>query len=310
MEVFVTGGTGYLGRHLIPALESQGHRCTAPSSRELDLTQEGSLSRFDAGTFDMVFHLAAWTRAGTFCRTRGGSQWLVNQRLNTNVLAWWKETQPRSKLIAFGTSVSYPKGVALKESNYLSGLPIEDFYAYAMTKRMLLVGLQSLAKEFGLKYAYFVPSTLYGPNYHVDGRPMHFIYDLIRKIIRGRELCEEVILWGDGNQRRELVYIDDFVDWLLMLTPRIENDVINLGEGTEHSIREFAQIICEVIGFPFERIRFDTSKYVGLTSKVLDVSAAHRLAPDLRRTSLREGLMRTIAWMLDSKLYLAAQADW
>jgi GDP-L-fucose synthase len=297
MRILVTGASGFLGRHLLPRLSRDGHTVVAPGSRELDLTRDGALSVLDGERFDMIFHLAAWTRAGTFCRTHGGDQWVVNQRLNTNALAWWRDKQPQAKLIALGTSVSYPKGVPLREEHYLDGAPIDDFYAYAMTKRMLLVGLQTLAKQYGLKYGYFVPSTLYGPGYHLDGRPLHFIYDLIRKILRGKEVGDPVVLWGDGNQKRELVYIDDFVELFLLLSITAENEVVNIGEGGEHSIRDFAAIICEAVGFDFARIEFDTSKYVGLKSKVLNVERLRQLVPGSRPTPMQTGLRRTIDWM-------------
>jgi GDP-L-fucose synthase len=289
MRILVTGASGFLGRHLLPRLVRDGHIVVAPGSRELDLTRDGGLAALDGERFDMIFHLAAWTRAGTFCRTHGGDQWVVNQRLNTNALAWWRDKQPQAKLIALGTSVSYPKGVPLREEHYLDGAPIDDFYAYAMTKRMLLVGLQTLAKQYGLKYGYFVPSTL--------------------KILRGKELGDPVVLWGDGHQKRELVFIDDFVELFLRLSLTAENEVVNIGEGGEHSIREFAAIICDAVGFDFARIEFDTSKYVGLKSKVLDVERMRQLAPEFRPTAMQTGLRRTIDWMQAEKAHLVLPAS-
>ncbi len=308
MRVLITGAGGFLGRHLVPRLKTEGQEVVAPSSREVDLTRDDALSALDGERFDMIFHLAAWTRAGTFCRTHGGDQWVVNQRLNTSTLAWWCDKQPQAKLIALGTSVSYPKGTPLREEHYLDGLPIEDFYAYAMSKRMLLVGLQSLAKQYGMKFGYFVPSTLYGPGYHLDGRPLHFIYDLIRKILRGQELGERVVLWGDGHQKRELVYIDDFVELLLRLSLTADNQIVNIGEGGEHSIRDFAGIISRAVGFDFEKIEFDPSKYVGLTSKVLNVERLQALVPDFVPTAIDVGLNRTIAWMQMEKAHLRLPA--
>src|SRR5439155_13507909 len=128
--------------------------------------------------------------------------WIINQQINTNVLTWWQMFQPQAKLIGVGSSCSYPPDRPLSEENYLVGEPIESLYTYAMTKRMMLVGMQALHRQFGLNYLCLVPSTLYGPGYHTDGRQMHFIFDLIRKILRGKRYGEPVVLWGDGHQSR------------------------------------------------------------------------------------------------------------
>ena len=129
---------------------------------------------------------------------------------------------------------------------------------------------------------------------------MHFIFDLIRKILRARRGGPPAVLWGDGHQRRELVYIDDFVGH--HGSPgecRFDDRLINIGAGEEFSIREFARIICELTGYDFEQIQFDTTKYVGAKSKCLSVGKLHGLMPDLKLTPLRDGLARTIDWFRD-----------
>lgn len=303
MNILVLGASGFLGRHLVRHLRAAGHRVIAPSSGELDLTRT-PLDEWDAGTtFHRIYHLAAWTRAGEFCATHGGDQWIVNQRLNTNVLAYWAKRQPQARLVAFGTSVSYAKGVALTEDNYLAGLPLERYYAYAMSKRMLLVGLQCLRQQQGLGYNYLVPSTIYGPDYHLDGRPLHFIYDLIRKIVRGQRFGEPVVLWGDGQQKRELIYIDDFIRLMDGLVDRTANDVFNVGAGEEHTIREFAAAICEEVGYPVGQLQFDTAGFVGAKSKCLSIENARAALGGYPVRPLREGLRETIRWAVESGLH-------
>ena len=296
MRVLVTGATGFLGTSLVRALRERGDEVVAASSRTADLTRDGTLEAIDPGPLDMIFHLAAWTQAGDFCLYHPGEQWIINQRINTNVLAWWQGRQPQAKLVTIGTSCSYDPELPLVEPNYLAGTPIESLYTYSMTKRMLLVGQIALRKQYGLRYLTVVPSTLYGPGYHADGRQMHFIFDLIRKILRAHLHGEPVVLWGDGHQRRELVFIDDFVRLMLQLVERVENEVVNIGAGEEHSIREFARLICDEVGYPFEEVRFDVEQYVGARSKCLNVSRLRQLVGDPALTPLTEGLRRTIAW--------------
>ena len=296
MKILVTGATGFLGTALCGRLEQQGHQLVRLNSGNCDLRHASSLEAFSSVSYDQIYHLAAWTQAGDFCLTHPGEQWIINQQINTHVLAWWHKSQPQAKLICMGTSCAYAPGSELVEENYLLGLPIESLFTYAMTKRMLFVGLLALQKQFGLKHLCLVPSTLYGPGYHTDGRQMHFIFDLIRKILRGKLHGEPVVLWGDGHQNRELVYVEDFVSLALRLAGTCENELINIGAGNELSIRHFTRLICEQVGYDFNSIQFDTSRYVGARSKCLSIRKLRGLIPDLQFTPLETGLARTIEW--------------
>jgi GDP-L-fucose synthase len=303
VKVLVTGGHGFLGTALCRVLADQGHELTRPRSSECDLTVPGSLERAAGDRYDMIYHLAAWTQAGDFCLRHPGEQWVINQKLNTNVLAWWADRQRQAKLVFMGTSCAYAPGSDLVEEKYMDGEPIDSLYTYAMTKRMLYQGARALHRQFGLRYLCVVPSTLYGPGYHTDGRQMHFIFDLIRKIIRGREFGDPVVLWGDGHQKREVVLLEDFIRALLELAGGVDNDLVNIGAGEEHTIRDFAAQICRIVGYPAERIQYDTSRYVGATSKCLGIAKLRRLMPSYAVTPLEAGLRSTIAWFYESKAY-------
>lgn len=296
MKILVTGASGFLGSGLCPYLHEGGHEVTVLDSRKANLTEQRSLLPFTGTKYDQIYHLAAWTQAGDFCLRHPGEQWIVNQQINTNVLTWWQQHQPQAKLIAIGTSCAYAPGSDLREENYMKGDPIESLYTYAMTKRMLYAGLRALQQQFGLRYLCVVPSTLYGPGYHTDERQMHFIFDLIRKILRGARDGEPVVLWGTGEQRRELVFRDDFVRYMVTLAASQENDLVNIGAGEEYSIRDFARLICDHVGYPFSKIEFDTDRYVGALSKCLSTAKLDRLLPGRASTPLAEGLRRTIDW--------------
>ncbi|MBM3855797.1 MAG: NAD-dependent epimerase/dehydratase family protein [Verrucomicrobia bacterium] len=296
MNIFVTGGGGFLGRHLCAALEGSGHRVVAPGSRTCDLLQAGALANWDGERFDRIFHLAAWTQAGDFCLRHVGEQWVRNQRINTAVITWWAERQPQAKLVAIGTSCAYAPELPLREEFYLEGQPIESLYTYAMTKRMLLVGLRAMEKQHGLRHLTVVPSTLYGTGYHVSGRQLHFIFDLIRKILLGRLGGEPVVLWGDGYQRRELIHVADFVQATLALADTVDNEVVNIGGGREHTIREFADLICREVDYDPAQIQYDASRYVGARSKCLEIARLRRLRPDFAPLPLEIGLPPVIAW--------------
>jgi GDP-L-fucose synthase len=269
-------------------------------SRQCNLLRLESLYSFHE-RYDQIWHLAAWTQAGDFCLHHPGEQWIINQHINTNVLDWWRSHQPQAKLIAIGTSCSYAPGVELAEANYLNGDPVPELYSYAMTKRMLLIGLQALSRQFGLKYLYLIPSTLYGAGYHPKGKQRHFIFDLIDKIIRGASTNAPVQLWGDGYQKRELIYVQDFVKAALQLAEVVPNDIVNIGSGVEYSIRWYAERICELVGYDSATIRYDTSRYVGVRSKQLSTRKLKSLLPHFEVTPVEQALNATVEWVLEEQ---------
>lgn len=300
MKIIVTGSSGFLGTTLCSFLEAQGHELTRLTSRNCDLRRADSLNVYSGEKYDLLYHLAAWTQAGDFCIKHPGEQWIINQQINTNVLAWWAQQQPQAKLVFMGTSCAYASRSSLRETEYMLGEPIDSLYTYAMTKRMLYQGANALSQQFGLRYLCAVPSTLYGAGYHTDGRQMHFIFDLIRKIIRGKEFGEPVVLWGDGNQKRELVFVDDFVRILWQLVQRFDNEIFNIGAGEEYSIRAFAAYICKEVGYPVEKIQYDTNRYVGAKSKCLNIEKVRQALPGYTLLPLDYGLKKTIEWFYET----------
>ncbi len=302
MNVFVTGGGGFLGRHLVAALRQAGHHVEAPNSKECDLLRDGCFAPWHGRAFDQIWHLAAWTQAGDFCLRHPAEQWVKNQQMNTRVLEWWMTEHTQAKLISIGTSCAYAPDLPLVETHYFDGQPIDSLYTYAMTKRMMAVGLRAAQKQYGLRHLTLVPSTLYGPGYHTDGRQLHFIFDLIRKILRGSLYGDPVVLWGDGYQRRELIHVHDFVQAALILAQHVDNELVNIGCGYERTIREFAELICEDTGYNSSQIVYDTSKYVGAKSKCLDIGKLRGLVPGFAPVSLEEGLPPVIEWMEEHHL--------
>lgn len=305
MKIFVTGGLGFLGSAFVKKLRSLGYEVDAPSSKQVNLISSTEINQFNQFRYDAIYHLAAWTQAGDFCLRHPGEQWLINQRINTTILEWWCHHQPQAKMTIIGTSCAYAPGADLREENYMRGEPVESLYTYAMTKRMLLQGVRALHQQYQLQWLCVVPSTLYGPGYHTDGRQMHFIFDLIRKILRGKYLGETVQLWGDGYQRRELVYLDDFINAVLHLFENTTNQLVNIGAGEDYTIREFAEKICSIVGYDHNLIEYDTSKYVGATTKKLSIEVLEKLMPDYfeNKTTLVKGLNKVIQWFDESKFY-------
>ena len=208
----MTGASGFVGSQLKPYLETLQYDVTTVSLRDVDITNQYALSDAIHGNFDIVLHLAAWTKPGTFCKEFPGDQFLVNSTLNTAMLQWWKNNAPAAKFVTFGTSVSYsPDNPRLVEETYLDSNSDTNYIGYWAAKRHLLYGLQSLRKQYGMDYLYIVPSMIFGPGYDLQRHPWHFIYDIIFKLLHAKRSGTPAVLWGDGYQRRELIYITGFL---------------------------------------------------------------------------------------------------
>ena len=268
IKILVTGATGFLGRHFVKKISSENSEVFISNTKNGNLHDyEGFSNCFWDIKFDYIYHLAAKTKAGDYCLTHKGEQWIDNQRLNTNILRYWVEKQSQAKIIAMGTSCMFePSDKPLEEKDCLVGDPDEGLATYAYTKRMLLIGLQSIAEQYGLEYTYFIPSTLYGTDFDLDDS--HFIFDLVKKIYNGKHHGDDVILWGNGHQRRELIFIDDVVKMMWDLRDE-KNEIINLGSGVDNSIREFASYVCKYIEYDESKIDYDTTKYVGANVKIM-----------------------------------------
>jgi GDP-L-fucose synthase len=141
-----------------------------------------------------------------------------------------------------------------------------------------------------------IPSTLFGAGYHTESKQLHFIFDLIRKIVRGKLYGEKVSLWGDGEQKRELIYLPDFVRAAIDLSGRVDNEIVNIGSGDERSIRWYAEHVSRLVGFDAGSISYDKDRYTGVRSKQLRIDKLRRLLPGFELTPLEVALSETVQW--------------
>jgi GDP-L-fucose synthase len=294
MRALVTGGSGFLGAHLVERLEGNGHAVIVPRSADYDLTHEDDTARLFRDTApDIVFHLAAVAGGIGANRAEPGRFWHANLLMGTHVLEQSRAAGVR-KLVMLGTICSYPKHtpVPFREEDLWDGYPEETNAPYGVAKKALLVGAQAYREQYGLNAITLLPVNLYGPRDNFDLETSHVIPALVRKMLESRD---EVVLWGDGTPTREFLYVEDCAEGIALAGERYDDpEPVNLGSGEEISIRELAELVAELTGFEGE-IRWDTSKPNGQPRRLLDTSKAERFG-FRAQTSLRDGLERTIAW--------------
>ena len=294
MKVLVTGASGFVGRHLVPRLIIEGYEVSYSDSSNYELLGGTAYDyKNDTLSYDYIIHLAVKTAAGGYCQEHPGEQFLINSHINSYMLNEWKDRFPNAKMITFGSSCSYDKNSIKIENNYLKGDVEPGYEVYGNIKRNLLIGLQAMKKEYNMNYSFLIPSVLYGPEYNLDDR--HFIFDLIRKIVNAQNGGPEVVLWGDGTQTRELIYIEDAIN-IILEAMEWDLEVVNLSSGIEYSIHDYAKTICDIVGYDSSNINYDITKFVGSKSKNL----VNTFLNDYKFTPIKEGLKKTIDYYENS----------
>jgi GDP-L-fucose synthase len=295
VKTLVTGGSGFLGSHLVELLESHGHDVTAPRSAEYDLTRADDAERLFADVRpELVFHVAALAGGINANRVAPGRFWYANLLMGAFVLEQ-SRLNGVEKLVMLGTICEYPKfaPVPFREDDLWDGFPEETNAPYGIAKKAHLVGGQAYRDQYGLDVIHLLPVNLYGPRDNFDLESSHVIPALIRKMTSGEST---VTLWGDGTPTREFLYVEDAARGIAAAGERFDGrEPVNLGSGMEIAIRDLAELVAELTGFEGE-IEWDATKPNGQPRRQLDVTRARELFGFEATTPLREGLERTIAW--------------
>lgn len=294
-KILVTGGNGFVGRRFRERADRGLEDCRVfcPASSEMNLLDYVSTEAFiRKNEIDMVIHLAAVHGGVELSQNQPQKLLEENTVININMVKAAVQNGVE-KFITFGSSCSY---------GLQSPLPIKEEYlwherpenTYGVAK---LVMLEQLCTQNRMNWVYFIPTNIYGSGDHFGAVNMHIIPANILKFENARSCGRDYIdVWGDGSQVRDFVYVDDIVSLILegVHSSKYDNDIYNVSTNEGVTIKRVIEIIQEVMEADDIQIRWDTTKPTGILKKVCDNTKIKSVSPDLRFTSIEEGLRNTI----------------
>ncbi|GGT30155.1 GDP-L-fucose synthase [Streptomyces kurssanovii] len=302
-RVFVAGRSGLVGSAVRRHLTREGFTdLVGPGSAELDLRERGAVLDWFAAVRPDVVVLAAARVGGIKANATRPAEFLSdNLRIQVNVLdAALKHGVER--LLFLGSSCIYPKFAEqpIREEAVLTGSlePTND--AYAIAKIAGILQVQAVRRQYGLPWISAMPTNLYGPGDNFHPEDSHVLPSLIRRFHEAQESgARRVVNWGSGTPCREFLHVDDLARACLHLLEHYDADSpVNVGTGTDLSVRELAGLVADVVGYQGS-IEWDPTKPDGTPRKLLDVSRLTGLGWT-PRIALREGITETYAWYVES----------
>lgn len=299
--VLITGSFGFVGKNLINYLNQNANKIyiLTPSSKELDLTDFNSVDNYYSNNkIDVVIHLAAKV-SGIGELTTNPLYYFENNLLINYNLVHLSLKHNVKKFITLGSSCSYSNKTMLpmKEQDLWLYKPENG---YGICKLTLLEHLQSQSQ---MSWCYFIFGNLYGPYDHFEDENAHLIPVLTRKIVNCKN-NDTILVWGDGSQKRDFLYVDDAVR---VISDAIHNDSyngfpINVSTNTASSVNDIIQLIVKNFDKSV-RIEWDLDKPIGIKKKLLDNSQFLAICPNYNFTSLQDGIEKTIRWYKEQKEY-------
>lgn len=298
-KIYIAGHKGLVGSTIVSELKAQSYsNLVLASHADLDLTIQADVENFFyENKLDYVF-LAAAKVGGIKANSESPAEFYYKNSMIQNNVIHSAYKNGVKKLLFLGSSCIYPKNCPqpIKEDYLLSGYLEETNEAYAIAKISGLKMCQHYRKQYGVDFISAMPTNLYGPNDNFDLDTSHVLPALIRRFHEAKiNNYPEVTLWGTGTPKREFLHVGDLASACVFLMDNYsEEGHINIGTGVDLTIRELANIICEVVGYSGD-IEFDSRKPDGTMRKVLDVSKIQDLGWS-HKVDFREGIEKTYKW--------------
>lgn len=298
-KIYIAGHRGLVGSAIVRVLQKAGYEnLLFKTHAELDLTNQQAVADFFAKENPEFVFLAAAKVGGIMANDTYPADFIYdNLAIQNNVIHSAYQNGVK-KLLFLGSSCIYPKLAPqpLTEEYVLTG-PLESTNeAYAIAKIAGLKLCQFFNQQYGTNYIAVMPTNLYGPNDNFDLETSHVLPALLRKFHEAKiNNASTVAVWGSGSPRREFLHVDDLADACVFLMNSYDGtDCINIGTGTDVTIKELAELVKNITGYTGE-INWDTKKPDGTPRKLLDVSRIHGLGW-YHQTELANGIKETYQW--------------
>jgi GDP-L-fucose synthase len=299
--VLVTGATGFVGRNLLEVMRARNILPLTPARQKYDLREQDQVRRMLAETKPaVVFHLAGLIGGIGANKARPADFCYENLLMGTMMLheSWRAGVR---KYITLMGGCSYPAHAPspIKETELFNGMPQAESAPYSLAKAMSAIQAEAYRRQHRFDAIVLVPGNLYGPFDNFDLNNSHVIPALIRKFLEAKAARQpKVVAWGSGRPTRDFVYVKDACEVILAAAEKYSrSDLINISSGHAVTIRELTETIAELTGYQ-GKVVWDTSKPDGQLYKGFDVTRLKEVLGCECRTSLREGLQKTIEWFL------------
>ena len=299
-RIVVTGGAGFLGRHVIAKLQEMGCRdLFVPRSAVYDLTKlDAVVQMYERARPQVMIHLAAKVGGIAFNKERPAETLCDNLMMGLLLMEQGRR-YGLERFLAVSSVCAYPRSapVPFREDDLWNGYPEETNGPYGVAKRVLTLQAQVYRRQYGFNAVSCLLTNLYGPGANFDPASSHVVPALIRKCVEavdeGRDYIE---IWGTGKASREFLYVEDAAEAIVLASERYEGaEPINIGSGTEVTIRELVEHIAGLAGFG-GRIIWDDSRPEGQPQRCIDTARAERELGFTAKTPLEVGLRDTIDW--------------
>lgn len=299
MSALIAGSTGLVGTALVQAFIETGHEVLVVNRKVLDLCDLKAIKDFVNKHKPEIIVDAAALVGGIAANDSHPVEFLTqNLQIQNNLMAAAFEAEV-PKFVFLGSSCIYPKNAPqpIKEEYLLTGPLEETNSAYAIAKIAGIEMLNSYRKEYGVKWISLMPTNLYGPSDNFNLETSHVLPALLRKFLEATKRGESFVeVWGTGTPRREFLHVDDLASAVLIALERYDSTLhLNIGTGSDISIKELATKIAGIVGFTGE-IKWNTKRPDGTPQKALDISRISSLGWRPRIT-LDEGIASTLTWL-------------